>query len=106
MVWPRASVTSRRRSIEGHGLSGLTWSAVTGDTPPQSSIPASMSPPKSSERFGGAWRWMSDGRIKRATAMAWMYSSSGQGGMAVHRGADLRKKVLNDDFLDMSMATM
>ena len=49
---PCASVTSRRRSSAGHGRSGLTWSAVTGETPPQSSMPASSSTPKSSDRFG------------------------------------------------------
>ncbi len=38
---PRSSVVARRASIAGHGRSGLTWSGVTGETPPQSSIPAS-----------------------------------------------------------------
>ncbi len=67
---PCASVTSRSRSRAGQGRSGLTWSAVTGETPPQSSMPASSSTPKSSDRLGGACRWTSGGRIRRARAMA------------------------------------
>ncbi len=50
---------SRSTSTSGHGRSGLTWSAVTGETPPQSSMPASIRTPKSSVRLGGAWRWTS-----------------------------------------------
>ena len=77
---PRASVTSRRRSSAGQGRSGFTWSAVTGETPPQSSMPASSRWPKSSERLGGAWRCTSGGRIRRASAIAWRKSSGGHGG--------------------------
>jgi hypothetical protein len=44
----RASVAVASRSISGHGASGLTWSIVTGETPPQSSIPASSRRGKSS----------------------------------------------------------
>ena len=47
-----ASVTSRRRSRAGQGRSGLTWSAVTGETPPQSSMPASSRTAKSSREVG------------------------------------------------------
>ena len=36
---PAATVTARRRSTAGHGRTGLTWSAVTGLTPPHSPIP-------------------------------------------------------------------
>ena len=36
---PCNSVSVRRCSSAGQGRSGFTWSAVTGDTPPQSSIP-------------------------------------------------------------------
>ena len=42
-VWPAASVASRSTSSAGQARSGFTWSAVTGDTPPQSSMPASSS---------------------------------------------------------------
>ena len=76
---PRSSVTSRKRSSAGHGRSGFTWSAVTGETPPQSSMPASSSTPKSSDKFGGACKWIDAGRINRATAIDHRYSSSGQG---------------------------
>ena len=40
----------------GQGRSGLTWSGVTGDTPPQSSTPGRQQPPAArprSDRFGG-----------------------------------------------------
>ena len=77
---PRSSVTVVRRSRSGHGRSGLTWSAVTGETPPQSSMPASSRTPKSSDRLGGACRWISGGRITLARAMASRYWSSGQDG--------------------------
>ncbi len=76
-VKPRASVTSRSRSRSGQGRSGLTWSAVTGDTPPQSSMPASSSTPKSSDRFGGACRWIDGGSTSRAAAMVHRNSSGG-----------------------------
>ena len=36
---PAAAAASSERS--GHGASGLTWSGVTGETPPKSSMPAS-----------------------------------------------------------------
>jgi hypothetical protein len=43
-------------SICGQGRSGLTWSGVSGETPPQSSMPArSSSAYSASTRFGGAW---------------------------------------------------
>ena len=45
---PGCGSASRSSAISGHGASGLTWSTVTGDTPPQSSIPASSSRGKSS----------------------------------------------------------
>ena len=40
---PRLSLAARSSSSSGHGASGLTWSIVTGETPPQSSMPASSS---------------------------------------------------------------
>ena len=45
---PLLAVAAARRSSSGHGASGLTWSIVTGETPPQSSMPASSSAGKSS----------------------------------------------------------
>ncbi len=65
---PRSSVTSAQPFQRRPGRSGLTWSIVTGDTPPQSSMPASSSTPKSSDRLGGACRWMSGGSTSRAAA--------------------------------------
>ena len=52
----------RSRSSAGHGRSGFTWSMVTGDTPPQSSMPAASSGARSSLRFGGACRCTSLGQ--------------------------------------------
>ncbi len=68
--WPR-----RRSSRAGQARSGFTWSAVTGETPPQSSIPEASRGARSSERLGGACRWMSGGRTNRATAMVHRNSS-------------------------------
>ena len=58
----------------------VSISAVTGDTPPQSSMPASSRTPKSSERLGGACRWIDGGRTSRAAAIVQRYSSGGQAG--------------------------
>ena len=38
---PRECVACSSNNSSGHGASGLTWSIVTGETPPQSLIPAS-----------------------------------------------------------------
>ena len=49
--------SSRARALCrcGHGASGFTWSGVTGDTPPQSLIPAAMSGASAPAfKFGGA----------------------------------------------------
>ena len=72
----------RSVSTAGQGRSGFTWSGVTGETPPQSSIPASSrSPSRSrSERFGGAWTCTSAGSTSRASAIARTWSSGGQAG--------------------------
>ena len=68
----------------GHGASGLTWSGVTGDTPPQSLMPGADQPPIVAGRRG----WAAPGcscrrrRISRATAMVHSSSSrSGSGGV-------------------------
>ncbi len=52
---PSSAVRALRSRECGHGRSGLTWSAVSGDTPPQSSVPARTSRSNSvgSDRFGG-----------------------------------------------------
>ena len=98
---PRSSVTARRVRSAGQGRSGLTWSMVTGETPPQSSRPASSrSPSRSgSERFGGAWTWTSGGSTSRARAIARTWSSGGHGAVGAHRGAGLGQEVLDDDLL-------
>ena len=52
-VRPAAAQAASRRATAGHGASGFTWSGVTGETPPKSSMPAASSAGKSSpERFG------------------------------------------------------
>ncbi|COW62508.1 Uncharacterised protein [Mycobacterium tuberculosis] len=57
-------------SKAGQGRSGLTWSGVNGETPPQSSTPAPTSARHSSPdtRFGGAWMRMPGPSTSRATA--------------------------------------
>ena len=92
---PRASVTARRRSSAGQGRSGLTWSAVTGDTPPQSSMPASSSTPKSSARLGGACAYV---RREDQPASAMASGVVGGHGGALCMAAGLGE-VLDDDLL-------
>ena len=72
-----SAVRSRSRSSEGQGRSGLTWSGVSGETPPQSSTPASSSARHSarSTRLGGAWTRALGPSTSRVTAMAARYSS-------------------------------
>ena len=89
---PDSSVTSRSRSRAGHGRSGFTWSAVTGETPPQSSMPAVSSAPKSSLKFGGACRCISGGKINRATAIDHRYSSGSHAGSCCMPVRGLGKK--------------
>ena len=69
-------VASASRSISGHGASGFTWSIVTGETPPQSSMPASRRRGKSSNaRFGGACTCQDGPSRIRATAIVQRWSS-------------------------------
>ncbi len=66
----------------GQGRSGFTWSGVSGETPPQSSMPAPMrSAYSASTRFGGAWMRADGPRMCRATAMAAASSSSSASGI-------------------------
>ncbi len=80
---PAARVSASSRSTSGHGASGLTWSIVTGDTPPQSLMPASSNRGKSSyERLGGAWMFISGPSTSRAAAAVHRSSSSDGSGAA------------------------
>ena len=71
----------------GHGRSGLTWSGVSGDTPPQSSTPAPISARHSSRdtRFGGAWMRILGPSTSRATATVARNSSMPASGVAPSR---------------------
>ena len=77
-VKPAVAVIERSRSREGQGRSGLTWSGVSGETPPQSSTPAPSRALHSSRstRLGGAWRRTLGPSTIRETAIAATYSSS------------------------------
>ena len=103
----QAGRLGRRRagaSSAGQARSGLTWSAVTGETPPQSSMPESSSGPRSSERLGGAWTWTSGGSTSRATAIV-QHSSLGRARrVVVHGRARLGQEVLDDHLLDVAVA--
>ncbi len=100
---PAASVAARRMSRAGQARSGFTWSTVTGETPPQSSMPESRSGARSSDRLGGAWTWTSGGSTSRATAIVQASSSGGQGGRVVHGRARLGEEVLDDHLLDVAV---
>ena len=67
-------------------------------------MPASRSTPKSSDRFGGAWRWISGGRISRAERDGLEEVVGRAGRRAVHRGAGLREEVLDDHLLHVPVA--
>jgi hypothetical protein len=89
----------------GQGASGFTWSGVTGDTPPQSLMPAASSCGSAPGlRLGGAWML-----IVRAEHDA----RDGDGpqqlvevrlGRAGHARVRLGAEVLDDDFLDVAVA--
>ena len=73
---PAAAVSRASASSAGHGRSGLTWSGVTGDTPPQSLIPAAIrraSDP--ARRLGGAWMFIAAPNRMRAIAIVHRWSS-------------------------------
>ena len=73
---PSAADRAASSSTAGHGRSGLTWSAVTGETPPQSSMPAlSISPNSSPTRFGGACTRIFGPSTSRVTAIVAARSS-------------------------------
>src|SRR5674476_621576 len=79
---PDSSVQARRSSISGQGRSGLTWSGVSGDIPPQSSTPAAsrhgICP--GSDRFGGACTLTEGPSRSLVTAIVARYSSSPRSG--------------------------
>ncbi len=90
---PRERVASASRSSSGHGASGLTWSIVTGETPPQSSMPASRSRGKSSNaRFGGACTCHAGPSRIRATAIVHRWSSSDGSGCEAMRVPGFARK--------------
>src|SRR2546430_465452 len=95
---PTAAERRASSSICGQGLSGLTWSGVTGETPPQSSMPArstrSYSP---SMRFGGAWMRALGPRTRRATAIGAGRACSSAPGLARLGGARLAREFCTMD---------
>ena len=101
---PPSAVFSCSRTICGQGASGLTWSGVTGDTPPQSFSPAAMrcgyAP---GVRFGGACRFICGPKIKRASASVHISSSSSGSAASRHLRCRLGAEVLHDDFLDVAV---
>ena len=98
---------SRRPAAQrsGHGASGLTWSGVTGETPPKSSMPASSRRGNSAcARFGGACTATSSGISSRVIAIVQRWSSSeGSGGLG-HLRAGLGAEVLDDHLLQVTVA--
>ena len=84
-VRPAAAAAAASCERSGQGASGLTWSGVTGETPPKSSMPASSRRGNSAwARFGGAWIATSSGISRRATAIVQRWSSSvGSGASAI-----------------------
>mmetsp|Transcript_17132 Transcript_17132/g.47801 ORF Transcript_17132/g.47801 Transcript_17132/m.47801 type:complete len:238 (-) Transcript_17132:1328-2041(-) len=83
-AFPAAAVAAASSGSMGQGFSGLTQSRVTGETPPQSLMPASSRalqealPPGA--RFGGAWIFIVGPKTIRATDTVHRSSSSGGSG--------------------------
>ena len=103
---PCSSVTSRRRSSAGQGRSGLTWSAVTGETPPQSSMPASSSAPKSSRQVRRGLEVHVAGQDQAGQGDGVEVVVGRAGGRAVHGGARLGQEVLDDHLLHVAVAAV
>ena len=85
---PCRPLRSRARSTSrcGHGASGLTWSGVTGDTPPQSLMPAAIKRRRAPGlRLGGAWMFIAGSNSSRAIAIVQRCSSSGGAGRPAMR---------------------
>ena len=92
-VLPAASVCSRRCSSSGHGDSGFTKSGVSGDTPPQSLMPACTSRASGAgDRLGGAWMLMAEPNSTRAAAMLQSSSSASAAGASAMRVPGLGTK--------------
>ena len=90
----RASASPRRAArSRATAPPGLTWSIVTGETPPQSSIPASSRRGKSSKaRFGGACTCHAGPSRIRATAIVHRWSSSDGSGCEAMRVPGFARK--------------
>ena len=103
-VKPASPVSRARSSMCGQGRSGLTWSGVSGLTPPQSSMPARTNRDSSSAsvRFGGAWSRAS-GRDEARHGDGGRHTPRRQIVGAHHRRGSLGPEVLDDDFLDMAV---
>ena len=98
---PRGSCAASASTC-GHGRSGLTWSGVTGDTPPQSSMPArSIRPNSSPTRFGGACTLTDDGIDQPGHRDRGGQLVQVGVGHAAHRRVRLGAEVLDDHFLDV-----
>ena len=76
---PRSRARAARS--RGHGASGFTWSSVTGDTPPQSLMPASSSRGKSAVRQIRRRLDVPSGPEHDARAAAIVHSSSSSDGL-------------------------
>ena len=77
---------------------------MTGETPPQSSMPAASSGARSSLRFGGAWRCIVGGQ-QQARGRDRPEELVGRARLgAVHRGAGLGQEVLDDHLLHVAVA--
>ena len=101
---PAASVAPRRTSSAGQARSGFTWSAVTGETPPQSSMPEAS---RGAEVVGEVGRGLE-------MDLGGEHQPGGGDGpeelvgrarrRPVHRGARLGQEVLDDHLLDVAVA--
>ena len=94
------------RRAAGHGRSGFTWSGVTGETPPQSSIPAATNAARSSgsDRLGGACRWIDGSKHQPGGGDGPEELVPVARGRAPHRRTRLGQEVLDDHLLHVAVA--
>ena len=104
---PAALVARSSTCRCGHGASGLTWSGVTGETPPQSLMPASTSRRSAPGlRLGGAWMFIVRREDQSRHRDGPKMLLDRRRGRPRPCGFRLGPEVLHDDFLDMSMGVV
>ena len=106
-VFPPAAVRRARSSRCGHGASGLTWSGVTGETPPQSLIPAAIiSSNRVRHQIGRRLEVHRRAEDQPRHGNRPQMLGEIRLGRVRHARAGLGAEILDDDFLNVAVALM